>query len=319
MTMNAETPRPLIQVEGISKRFGQVAAVADVSFEINRGEVVGFLGPNGAGKTTTMRLLTGFYRPDTGRVRIDGLDTQERDLSVKRGIGYLPENNPLYADLAVVEHLTLTAELRGIPRSDRQRTFERVVEETGLQPVYYRPVGQLSKGFRQRVGLALAILHQPDVLVLDEPTEGLDPNQRVEIRELIRTLGRAHTVLLSTHVMGEVEQMCERLLVMNHGGLVADAPVYAILQQGAGATRHVVAELEGPDATSELGELAGVDGVEAELTTTGRQRYVLTVSGDDDPRPQVFSLAARSSRVLWELRVEAPRLEEVFRSLTQGE
>ena len=318
--MNTEAPRPLIQVEGISKRFGNVAAVAGVSFEIDRGEVVGFLGPNGAGKTTTMRLLTGFYRPDTGRVWIDGLDTQERDLSVKRGTGYLPENNPLYADLAVVDHLTLTAELRGVPRSDRRRAFERVVEETGLEPVYYRPVSQLSKGFRQRVGLALAILHEPDVLILDEPTEGLDPNQRVEIRELIRTLGRAHTVLLSTHVMGEVEQTCERLLVMNHGVLVADAPVQAILQQGAGAARQVVAEIEGPDAASELAALDGVDGVETETTASPeRRRYVLTVSGAGDPRPRVFALAAGTGRVLWELRVEAPRLEEVFRSLTQGE
>ncbi len=319
MATNTETLQPLIQVEAISKRFGQVVAVADVSFEINRGEVVGFLGPNGAGKTTTMRLLTGFYRPDAGRVWIDGLDTQERDLSVKRRIGYLPENNPLYADLPVEQHLTLTAELRGIPRSDRRVTFERVVEETGLEPVYYRPVGQLSKGFRQRVGLALAILHEPDVLILDEPTEGLDPNQRVEIRELIRALGRAHTVLLSTHVMGEVEQTCERLLVMNRGVLVADAPVQSILQQGTGTTRHVIAEIEGPDATAELRELAGVEDVEVEPTMAGRQRYLLTSHGEDDLRPQIFSLTARTGRVLWELRVEAPRLEEVFRSLTQGE
>jgi ABC-2 type transport system ATP-binding protein len=206
--METET-HPLIQVEDISKRFGNVAAVSGVSFEIQRGEIVGFLGPNGAGKTTTMRLLTGFYRPDTGRVRIDGLDTQEHDLKVKRGIGYLPENNPLYSELPVVEHLSLTSELRGIPRAERKNVFERVVEETGLESVYYRPVNQLSKGFRQRVGLALAILHEPDVLILDEPTEGLDPNQRVEIRELIRDLGRAHTVLLSTHVMQEVEQTCD--------------------------------------------------------------------------------------------------------------
>jgi ABC-2 type transport system ATP-binding protein len=317
MSTDTETSRPLIQVEGISKRFGDVVAVSGVSFEIQRGEVVGFLGPNGAGKTTTMRLLTGFYRPDEGRVRIDGLDTQEHDLRVKRGIGYLPENNPLYAELPVVEHLTLTSDLRGIPRSERNTVFERVVAQTGLESVYYRPVNQLSKGFRQRVGLALAILHEPDVLILDEPTEGLDPNQRVEIRDLIRDLGEAHTVLLSTHVMQEVEQTCERLLVINHGVLVADAPVKSILQQGAGASRQVVAEIEGPDVSSQLGELAGVDNVSAEAVDPGRTRYVLSVSGTEDPRPRVFSLAAENGWVLWELRVEAPRLEEIFRSLTQ--
>ena len=317
MSTNTETPRPLIQVEGISKRFGNVAAVSGVSFEIQRGEVVGFLGPNGAGKTTTMRLLTGFYRPDDGRVWIDGLDTQEHDLRVKRGIGYLPENNPLYAELPVVEHLALTSDLRGIPRSERKTVYERVVAQTGLESVYYRPVNQLSKGFRQRVGLALAILHEPDVLILDEPTEGLDPNQRVEIRDLIRDLGEAHTVLLSTHVMQEVEQTCERLLVMNYGALVADAPVKSILQQGAGASRQVVAEIEGPDFSSQLGELPGVDSVSTEAVDPGRTRYVLSVSGAEDPRPRVFSLAAENGRALWELRVEAPRLEEVFRSLTQ--
>ena len=318
--MSIETESgPLIRVENISKRFGAVAAVAGVSFEIQRGEVVGFLGPNGAGKTTTMRLLTGFYRPDTGRVWIDGLDTQEHDLSVKRSIGYLPENNPLYADLPVVEHLTLTSELRGIRKADRSRVFERVVEETGLDSVYYRPVSQLSKGFRQRVGLALAILHEPDVLILDEPTEGLDPNQRVEIRELIRSLGRAHTVLLSTHVMQEVEQTCERLLVINRGTLVADASVEALLQQGIGTTRQVVAEIEGPDASTELKGLPGVTEVSAEPTAPGRRRYVLSVSGDEELRPRVFSLVSERGWVLWELRVEAPNLEEVFRSLTQGE
>ncbi|MDA1096658.1 MAG: ATP-binding cassette domain-containing protein [Chloroflexi bacterium] len=309
-------PTPLIEVVGVEKRFGPITAVGGVSFSIQRGEVVGFLGPNGAGKTTTMRLLAGFYRPDVGRVRIDGLDTQEHDLRVKRTIGYLPENNPLYADMPVAEQIELTADLRGIPKTNRRTAVDRVVEETGLEAVFYRPVGQLSKGFRQRVGLALAILHEPDVLILDEPTEGLDPNQRVEIRELIKELGKVHTVLLSTHVMQEVEHTCQRLLVMHRGLLVADSPVDALLKQAHGA-RVVRVEMSGGDGIEALQGLEGVDHVDVEESVEGRQRYALTVSGEGDVRPQVFALAASRGWVLWELHEEPPKLEEIFHALTR--
>ncbi|MBI4236046.1 MAG: ATP-binding cassette domain-containing protein [Chloroflexi bacterium] len=307
----------LIEAQNVVKRFGPIAAVQGVSFTVARGEVVGFLGPNGAGKTTTMRLLTGYYRPDAGRVLIGGLDNQEHDLETKRNIGYLPENNPLYGDLPVAEHLALAAKLRRIGLHQRASAMERAVEQTGLEEVFYRPVNQLSRGYRQRVGIALAILHEPDVLILDEPTEGLDPNQRVEIRELIQRLGQDHTVLLSTHVLQEVEHTCQRLMVIHRGTLVANAPAAELVQRASGA-RHITVELDGGDAAADLAGLPGVRRVDTEDGPEGRRRYLMTVSREEeDPRPRVFSLAAQRGWVLWELFEEAPRLEEIFRLLTQ--
>ena len=229
-----------IQARGISKSFGLTKAVDSLSFEIRRGEVVGFLGPNGSGKTTTMRMLTSFYTPDEGDILIDGVDSQEQDMVTRQSIGYLPENNPLYGDLLVSEYLRFVADLRGMSRAERRENLDRTVTEAGLSEVYNRPISQLSKGYRQRVGLAQAILHQPAVLVLDEPTEGLDPNQRLTIRELVSSLGQDKTVLLSTHVMQEVEVTCERVLVINRGQLIADSTVAELdeARQGAPVGLH---------------------------------------------------------------------------------
>ena len=219
-----------LKVRGVIKRFGSRAAVDNLSFDVRRGEVVGFLGPNGAGKTTTMRMLTSFYTPDEGTLLVNGIDTQESDIETRRSIGYLPENNPLYADLLVKEYLSFVADLRRMPMSERRANTERTVEETGLEEVFYRPINQLSKGYRQRVGLAQAILHRPPILIMDEPTEGLDPNQRITIRELIRSLGQERTVMLSTHVMQEVQASCERVLMIARGRLVADSLVTDLLK-----------------------------------------------------------------------------------------
>ena len=229
-----------IDVRGVSKGFGPFKAVQNLSFQVNKGEVVGFLGPNGAGKTTTMRLLTSYYTPDTGSILINGVDNAEQDLETRRSIGYLPENNPLYEDLLVSEYLDFVADLRGMKGKPRKSNLDRTVEEAGLAEVFHRPISELSKGYHQRVGLAAAILHRPSILILDEPTEGLDPNQRISMRDLVKSLGQDRTVLVTTHVMQEVETTCERVLVINRGKLVADSPVDELLQLAPGLRRVYV-------------------------------------------------------------------------------
>ena len=210
-----------MEIMGVTKQFGSNVAVNNVTFDVRRGEVLGFLGPNGSGKSTTMRLITSFYTPDSGRILIEGLDNQQHDKETRAMIGYLPENNPLYGDLLVNEYLNYVADLRGLTRAERRENIAVAVDETGIQEVFYKPVSTCSKGFRQRAGLAGAILHQPDILIMDEPTEGLDPNQRVPIRELIRRMGKERTVMLSTHVLPEVEEVCDRLIIIRRGNIVA--------------------------------------------------------------------------------------------------
>ena len=304
-----------IQAQSITKRFGALTAVDDVSFSVRRGEVVGFLGPNGAGKTTTMRMLTGYYTPDTGAIFIQGIDTQEDERVAKQRVGYLSENNPLYGEMLVCEFLDFVADLRGIPLPDRPAHLERTVEETGIEEVFYRPIGQLSKGNRQRVGLAQAILHQPQVLVLDEPTEGLDPNQRVSIRDLIRSLGAERTVLLSTHVLGEIEHTCDRLLVIHRGKIVADGAVSELAHR-ARTVRTVHVEVQGDGVGAALEELTGVRDVQARGSMGSRRRFALSVERDSDPRPHIFRLAKEHDWTLWELHEEGASLEDLFHELT---
>ena len=305
-----------IEVNGVSKFFGELAAVNDLSFSVNKGEVIGFLGPNGSGKTTTMRMLTSFYTPDVGAINIDGLDTKDHDIATRERIGYLPENNPVYADLLVNEYLDFVADLRGLTKKGRRENIAQTVEETGLQDVYSRPIGQLSKGYKQRVGLAQAIVHRPSILILDEPTEGLDPNQRLTIRDLIRSLGQERTVMLSTHVMQEVENTCERILLISRGRLVADSTVKELLQRAQGI-RTVHIEVEGSDVERSLSSLDGIADIERSDPVDGRKRY--TITADDhltDLRPEIFRLAKRRDWVLWELREDRARMEDVFYSLT---
>ena len=304
-----------IEVSGVGKAFGSVQAVDNLTFNVRRGEVVGFLGPNGAGKTTTMRLLTSFYTPDVGDIKIEGVDTQEHDMVTRTSIGYLAENNPIYGDLLVSEYLGFVADIRGMSSAERRKNLDRTVEEVGISEVYYRPINQCSKGYRQRVGLAQAILHRPAILIMDEPTEGLDPNQRVTIRNLITELGKARTVLLSTHVMSEVEATCERAIVISRGRLVADSPVAELLRD-AGGLRSVHVEVEGDEVEAGLEKLPGVESVESLDPVDGRQRYAISVSTGEDPRPAIFRLSKRRKWVLWELHEERPHLEDVFHSLT---
>lgn len=306
----------MISVQRVTKRFDTVTAVDGVSFEIGKGEVVGLLGPNGAGKTTTMRLLTGFYPPDDGAIAIGGVDTQTDDVATRRKIGYLPENNPLYEDMFVIEYLNLAAELRTMSRDETASARKRAARETGITDVLYKPIGELSKGYRQRVGLAQAILHQPEILVLDEPTEGLDPNQRVDIRNLILSIGKKRTVLLSTHVLSEAQATCSRILLINDGKLVADGPVEEVARGGAGR-RRITVEAKGTYLQKRLAALSGVERVDRETAEGRRTRLILTVSADEDLRPAIFELAKQSDWELWELHQETATLEEVFRDLTK--
>jgi len=279
---------------------------------------VGFLGPNGAGKSTTMRMITQYIEPDTGTIRLDGVPVADAAREAKRRIGYLAENNPLYGDMLVTDYLAFIADLRELTSPVREQWLDAAVTATGIESVYYRPIGELSKGYRQRVGLAQAILHHPDLLVLDEPTEGLDPNQRVEIRRLIGELGKDRTVLLSTHVLSEVQQSCSRLLIINRGKIVADGPVDRLIQQAEGVVQIAV-EASGEDVAATLARLAGVRQVEpARASASGRVAVRLTADRDADVRPGIFDLAKTHGWTLYELHQEAASLEEVFRQLTAG-
>jgi ABC-2 type transport system ATP-binding protein len=307
----------LLSLEHVTKRFNGVPAVDDVSFTIDRGQVVGFLGPNGAGKSTTMRMVTQYFEPDAGHIRLDGVPLAEAGREAKRRIGFLAENNPLYVEMLVSEYLDFVARLRELSGTERARAIDEAVAATGIESVYNRPVGELSKGFRQRVGLAAAILHRPDLLVLDEPTEGLDPNQRVEIRRLISDLGRERTVMLSTHVLPEVQFTCSRLLIINRGKIVADGAVDTLVGQATSGVR-VSVEASGSELEQHLASLPGVNGVERREATDGRVKLSVTAVGSDI-RPRIFELAKSRGWVLYELHQEAGSLEDLFRQLTAGE
>ncbi len=304
----------MISVEGVTKRYGPIVAVDDASFEVDRGEVVGFLGPNGAGKTTTMRMLTGTLQPDEGTILFDGAPIADHLTEAKSRVGYLPEANPLYDDMLVCEFLQYVARLRGMDPGAARPAISDAVDETGLGEVFFRPISEISKGFRQRTGMAGAILHQPEILVLDEPTEGLDPNQRVEIRKLVNSLGSERTVILSTHVMQEVEAVCDRLLIISRGSIAADGTVAELMDAGRGISRYTV-EAAGEGVAEALCGLPGV----ADHTATavnGRVRVNLEATGDEELRPEIFRMATERGWVLWELRRERATLEQVFRELT---
>ena len=311
----------LVELQNVGKRFGDVRAVDDVSFSIGRGEVVGFLGPNGAGKTTTMRIITQSLEADEGRVEVDGRSLSGDPLAARRKIGYLPETNPLYGEMLVGEFLDFIGRLRGLPPEERRSRIDDVVARTGIGEMFYRPIAQLSKGYRQRTGLAQAILAEPDLLILDEPTEGLDPNQRTEIRRLITDVGAERTVLLSTHVMQEVRATCDRLLIIHRGRLIADGSVDSLLAD-SGARVTVELEAEG-DASREalegLPSVAEVRPAPTERRASGRPRFLLLGAANADPRPEVFDLARDRGWRLWELKLESEDLEALFRDLTREE
>ncbi|MHB8875781.1 MAG: ATP-binding cassette domain-containing protein [Myxococcaceae bacterium] len=314
----------MIRIEGLTKSFGATQALRGLSFEVPRGQVVGFLGPNGAGKSTTMKILAGFLSPTSGRAFVGGLDVAADPVATRRLIGYLPENNPLYEEMMVVDFLAFIAEVRQVPAEKRGERIRHAVERCGLKSVLGKDIGQLSKGFRQRVGLAQAILHDPDLLILDEPTSGLDPNQIAEIRNLIKELGKEKTVILSTHILSEVQSTCSRVLIVNDGKLVADDSPDR-LSLGDGGTVTVVlatrmgAGLDEAKIRAILAAVPGVSSVEpAESEGNGTLGFRLRY-GRDDPRRELFEAAVKNELVLLEVRRQHVSLEETFRKLTAAD
>jgi ABC-2 type transport system ATP-binding protein len=303
----------VIEVEGLSKRYVDKEAVANVSFFVPEGEVLGFLGPNGAGKTTTMRMITGYLEPTAGQVRVAGIDVARDPLAARAAIGYLPENVALYPEMRVEEYLRFRAAVEGVPRAEVKARIAEVSERCMVADVGRQLCGTLSKGYRQRVGLAGALIHRPKVLILDEPTIGLDPRQIVKIRELLRELGRDHTVILSTHILPEVEQVCRRVLIIDRGSIVADGTPEQ-LRAGLTGSSELTVEIEAPGdgVATALAALPGA----AEVQQEGDGRYRVVVEAGVDLRRQVFQLAVARGWVLLGLAQSTPSLEDVFLRLT---
>ncbi len=309
----------MIKVSNLTKKYGRHLAVDDVSFEVRRGEIVGFLGPNGAGKTTTMRILTGYLPATGGTVLIGGTDVFKNSMDVRRRIGYLPENCPLYPELRVDEYLRFRADLKGVPRRMVRKRIADVKELCGLTSVGKRIIGQLSKGYRQRVGLAESLIHEPELLILDEPTIGLDPNQIRSVRSLIRGLAERHTILLSTHILSEVEIICDRVLIINEGKIVASDTPDALAARTRASSR-VLAEIQGPEEviTSALQGLPGVQNVFSEKRGEWIH-WTIESATNTDLRPDVYALAVKHSWPLRELTQDKPALEDIFVALTSGQ
>jgi ABC-2 type transport system ATP-binding protein len=313
----------MIRVENLQKSYVGVRALDGVTFEIPRGQVVGLLGPNGAGKTTAMRILTGFVAPTGGQAFVDGIDVQDDPLACQRRIGYLPEGNPLYTDLRVTEALSFAAALHGLRGQAARSAMAEAVEQVGLKDVVHRTIGTFSKGYRQRVGLAQALLHRPPVLILDEPTTGLDPNQQQEMRELIRGLGRERTVILSTHILPEVEAVCQRALIIAKGRLVADGTIAEVLAKGRGdagvrlTVRGSVEQVR--QALGALDFVVAVDGEPGGQGGGGRTGLRVAFEGAAEPErlEAVSSALARAGLPLSRLEADATRLEDVFAVLTE--
>jgi ABC-2 type transport system ATP-binding protein len=310
----------MIEVQNLTKNYGPVNAIRDVSFNVAPGEIVGFLGPNGAGKSTTMRILACFMPASAGSARVAGFDVFRESMEVRRRIGYLPESVPLYSDMRVAAYLDFVAEVKGVPRASRRKRVAEVMDRCLIADVQNRLIRNLSKGFRQRVGLAQAIVSDPHVLILDEPTIGLDPQQIAEIRSLIKSLAGEHTVILSTHILPEVSMVCSGVVIINRGGIVAQGPIDRLVEQFF-PTARVEVEVVGPAAAVRESMLAipGVVRVESSAGTDGASRFVVESARGRDVRGEIFQLAAQQKWVLLELKPVGMTLEEVFIRIVAGE
>jgi ABC-2 type transport system ATP-binding protein len=305
----------MIKIKGVTKFFGQNKALDDISFEIQQGEIVGFLGPNGAGKTTTMRILAGFMSPDKGSVSIDGVSVITNAIEAKKKIGYLPENNPLYRDMLVSEFLEFSANLNNIPKNKRKEAMDFAVSSVGIEKIFNKPIAELSKGYKQRVGIAAAIIHRPEVIIMDEPTEGLDPNQRTDMRTLIKKLAEKHTIIISTHVMQEAAAMCNRLIVINAGKIVADGTADE-LSRKAQRKSVVLIDIEGADVKKLLTEISGIEKVEIEKIKGDRVIAKIYSKDEQKLQPEISMLSHRHHWIIWKISEEVG-LEDIFHELTQ--
>jgi ABC-2 type transport system ATP-binding protein len=315
----------MIKVESLTKRYARTIAVNNISFEVDKGRIVGFLGPNGAGKTTTMRVLTCFMPPTSGTARVAGFDVMEQPLEVKKRIGYLPETPPLYPEMEVIEYLEFVGRLKGIPKSNLARRIDEVTERCAIGDVRTKLLGKLSRGYRQRVGLAQAIIHNPDVLILDEPTAGLDPKQINETRRLIKSLAGDHTIILSTHILPEVEQTCEQVIIIDKGKLVATDSVENLTHRlrGSEIVAVEVASRNGPLEPAEvqrrLEQVPGVSRVVFKETRQNRQRFEVESLQGRAIRGELARSIVEAGWDLYELHGTALSLEEIFLQLTASE
>jgi ABC-2 type transport system ATP-binding protein len=316
-----------IAVRNLTKYYDTEKAVNDISFDVKTGEILGFLGPNGAGKTTTMKIITCYMPPTSGSVEVEGFDIAEHSFEVREKIGYLPEMNPLYLDMNVLEYLEYSARLHGLKDALLRSRLKEMIDVCGIAVVRHKDIGELSKGFRQRVGLAQAMIHDPEVLILDEPTSGLDPNQIVEIRNLIRQLGRAKTVVLSTHILTEVQATCDRVIIINDGGIVADGTLEQLRQDFRGSEK-ISLELKLPagkivnpmtDMYPKFKEISQVESVEYGGQEGDLHKFSIHTVKGSDIREEIFRRAVSEGWVLLEMSRKATSLEEVFRKLTTTE
>ncbi len=304
----------MIQVLHLSKVYGSQKAVDDLSFSVGAGQILGFLGPNGAGKSTTMKILTGFLPATEGDVQVAGFDVREQVMEVRRRVGYLPEHNPLYLDMYVHEFLEFSCRLHRIPRTERKRRIAQVIEQTRLELEQHKPIRMLSKGYRQRVGLSHALLHEPEVLILDEPTTGLDPNQIIDIRALIREVGKDKTVIFSSHILSEVEAISDRILIIHHGKQVANASIEE-LRDSQSRSSYIRLEVEGPGL--DFGPLIGHPGWQR-LEPLNDRQFLIHTTQDIDLRKELFALCVAQDHVILEMQRKVFSLEDTFRQLTNA-
>ena len=300
----------MVKVSQVTKIYGKQKALDNVSFEVNKGDIVGFLGPNGAGKSTMMKIITCYIPATEGMVNVEGFDTLEQSLEVRKQVGYLPEHNPLYLDMYVKEYLSFIAGLH-LPSAQIQKRVDQMIEQTGLTLEMKKKIGALSKGYRQRVGLAQAMIHDPKVLILDEPTSGLDPNQLIEIRALIKNIGKEKTVILSTHIMQEVSAICNRVIIINKGKIVAD-DTSEILQQKTKSDATILVEFGSEPNLTELKKINSITKVEKVAANTYR------IFSNNDIRNAVFQFAVQTNNSVLSLQKEERNLEDVFHQLTKG-
>ncbi len=305
-----------IKVDKLTKKYGYTKAVDNISFEVKTGEILGFLGPNGAGKTTTMKIITNYLNCDEGDVIIGGQSVRDNADIIKKHIGYLPESNPLYLDMPVIDYLEFAAALQGVEKKHVPDRIREMVKVCGLNSEKHKKIGELSRGFRQRVGLAQAMIHNPDILILDEPTTGLDPNQIVEIRRLIRELGREKTVILSTHILPEVEATCDRIMIINNGKIVADGTADTLRNQAQGQETLVI-KIEDGEPNMIFKALQGLSTVAmVDFIDRNKNRFEVQSRPGCTSRREVFNLCVQNKWILTEMAVSEAKLEDIFRELT---
>ena len=309
----------MIQVEGLTKYYNQLCAVDQISFDISKGEIMGLLGPNGAGKTTTLQMLTGFLRPTSGSIRVKDYNIDEHCLQIKKLLGYLPESAPLYHDMLVYDYLDYVANIRGINSSKKISRLRYLADLCGIIEVMHKPIGELSKGFKQRVGLAHAMMNDPEILVFDEPTSGLDPNQIIEIRDIIKQIGKEKTIILSTHILSEAEATCDRIVIINKGKIVADDDTEA-LKQSAKGKNLISLSLQNAGFESVKQKLISIDGV-VEIVEVGNDNGILnlklTCQSSTDIRGDIYRNIRQTDWILLEIHQETQTLENIFRKLTR--